>query len=348
MKPLTPEEIKSGFIDPKNLEPVNKSQVLKCRSANDVLRDAESQAIPKMLFSECWFEGEISFLFSDTNLGKSILAVQIAQSIANGEPVEGFKMEADPQPVLLLDFELSGKLFQNRYSDNYQNNFTFSEKFYRAEFDPDSFDREGKFEDLVFQDIAKILKEKNTKVLIIDNLTWLRTETEKAKDALPLMKQLKRLQKEQNLSILILGHTPKRSDMTPISTNDLSGSKHLMNFCDSAFAIGRSHLDPKLRYLKQVKVRSCDFVFDAGNVCIMRIDKIKPNFTGFEVLAYEPESKHLKPAKEVESEIVNQKIYEMHSAGKSNREIARELSTNHTKVSRVLKSYVLPDGSEPF
>ncbi len=335
------------LTDPAKLEQVNKP-VLRCQSVNDVLRDAENQPIPKMLFSECWFEGEISFLFSDTNLGKSILAVQIAQAIASGEPIKGFKMEARPQPVVLVDFELSDKQFQNRYSDNYKDNFNFPDQFYRAKFDPDSFDIEGKIEDLVFQDIARILNEKKAEILIIDNLTWLRTETEKARDALPLMKQLKRIQKEQNLSILILGHSPKNSGITPISTNDLSGSKHLMNFCDSAFALGRSHLDSKLRYLKQVKIRSCDFVFDAGNVCVMRIDKIEPNFTGFEVVGYQPESKHLKPPKEVEDQITNQKIYEMHESGKSNREIAKELGTNHTKVARVLKSYVLPDASAPF
>ena len=38
------------------------------------------------------------------------------------------------------------------------------------------------------------------KVLIIDNITYLKNETERAKDALPLMKLLKELKSKYNLS----------------------------------------------------------------------------------------------------------------------------------------------------
>ena len=53
----------------------------------------------------------------------------------------------------------------------------------------------------------------------------------------------------------------------------------LINFCDTAFAIGESHTDPSIRYLKQIKVRNCEFKYDAENVCLCQISK--PNkFTG--------------------------------------------------------------------
>ena len=48
------------------------------------------------------------------------------------------------------------------------------------------------------------------KIVIIDNITYLRHENERAKDALPLMKHLKRLKSKYNLSLLVLAHTPKR------------------------------------------------------------------------------------------------------------------------------------------
>jgi len=46
--------------------------------------------------------------------------------------------------------------------------------------------------------------ETGAKILIIDNLTYLKNETEKAKDALPLMKHLKALKSKYRLSILAI------------------------------------------------------------------------------------------------------------------------------------------------
>ena len=101
------------------------------------------------------------------------------------------------------------------------------------------------------------IKEHNAKILIIDNLTYLKTQaTETAKEALPLMKLLKELKGKYDLSILALAHTPKRNLSNPISKNDLAGSKHLANFTDSIFAIGESSKDKSLRYLKQIKARA--------------------------------------------------------------------------------------------
>ena len=81
-----------------------------------------------MLFSEFWHEGEICILFADTNVGKSILAVQIGNAISRGVAIKNFKLEAKKQSVFYLDFELSDKQFQNRYSLNYESNYLFDAK----------------------------------------------------------------------------------------------------------------------------------------------------------------------------------------------------------------------------
>ncbi|RXK89055.1 AAA family ATPase [Chlorobaculum sp. 24CR] len=322
-------------------------RILKAESMNDAIERAATQPVPNMLFSECWFEYEVCFLFADTGLGKSILAVQIADGITTGKPMPGFKMQAKPQPVGIFDFELSGKQTQNRYSDNYEENHKFSERLYRLHVDRDKIDSDGTVEDNLKADIETFIQETGVRVLIIDNLTWIKTETEKAKDALPLMKYLKGLQRAYGLSILLLAHTPKIAESTPISVNDMAGSKHLMNFVDSAFAIGRSHKDASLRYLKQVKVRACEAVFTSHNVAVMRIEK-DHNFTGFRVVDYSTEYDHLKPLKEIEQEITNQKILDLKREHPelSTRVIAEKAGTNHSRVRRVLKS-LEPEQSEP-
>ena len=114
---------------------------------------------PKMLFSEFWHEGELCILFADTNTGKSILAVQIGNSIALGEPIPGFKLEAPKQKVLYLDFELSDKQFEVRYSENYNNHYLFTDNFLRAEIDPDAEVPEGKFEEFLNNSLEKSISE---------------------------------------------------------------------------------------------------------------------------------------------------------------------------------------------
>jgi hypothetical protein len=80
-----------------------------------------------MLFSEFWYEQELCILFADTNVGKTILAVQIADSISRGCPIPGFKLEAQKQKVIYCDFELNDKQFQGRYSRNYGEPYVFSD-----------------------------------------------------------------------------------------------------------------------------------------------------------------------------------------------------------------------------
>ncbi len=350
-----------GIIDAVKSEfqktPVSIYRVLRVESANDTMQRAATLPVPKMLFSEFWHEHEVCFLFADTGLGKSLLAVQIADAITRGQSVLGFKTESQPQPVLYLDFELSEKQFQNRYSDNYQKNYRFSPLFYRSEFDRNKIVTEnGEIEEALRSDIERAVVEYGVRVIIIDNLTWLRTQTETASDALPLMKYLKTLQRQYSLSILILGHTPKISETRPISVNDLSGSKMLMNFVDSAFAIGRSHKDGSARYLKQIKVRACEAIYHTQNVVAVKIVK-DGNFTGFHVMGYGPESEHLRPLKEIEEEINLQKVVELKQANPaiSNREIERMTGIGRNRVAKIVKSLdpvhselLLDKDDEPF
>ena len=52
------------------------------KSANQYMLEAAKRPNPKSLYKTFWHEGETCCLFADTNLGKSILAVQIASEIA--------------------------------------------------------------------------------------------------------------------------------------------------------------------------------------------------------------------------------------------------------------------------
>jgi predicted ATP-dependent serine protease len=263
-------------------------------------------------------------LFADTNVGKSILAVQIANLIAG------------LQPVLYFDFELSDKQFEARYSKEYTDHYQFSNHFYRAEIDPDGdFEGFDSFEDYLIHFLEKTIVKAGIKILIIDNITYLKNETEKAKYALPLMKQLKALKKKYGLSILVLAHTPKRDLSKPITQNDLQGSKMLINFCDSAFAIGASQVDSNIRYLKQIKQRNTEQLYGADNVMVFQI--VKPsNYLFMEFIGYNSEREHLKIFTERDREKMIEETKLLSSKGKSQRQIAAELRISLGAVNKYL------------
>lgn len=291
-----------------------------------------------MLFGKFWHQGEVCILFADSNLGKSIVAVQIANAISCGVANAPFDVDTPAQPVLYCDFELTDKQFEARYSQDYSNHYAFNQNFYRAELNPELEIPQGfeSFDDYLIYALERSVKQTNARILIIDNLTYLRNETEQAKDALPLMKQLKNLKNKYNLSILILAHTPKRDLSQPITRNDLQGSKMLMNFCDSAFTIGESSADPGLRYLKQIKQRNTEQVYGEGNVCLCQITK-PVNFLHYEFVGFGEEREQLKRAEKPTPELLA-KINHLKERGYTLREIATTIGgLSHQKVDRWLR-----------
>lgn len=326
-----------NLINTIEAEKENKG-IFKVRTANKCIEDAKSRPIPKMLFGELWFENELCILFADTNLGKSILAVQIGNSISNGRYIHGFILEAEKQSVLYFDFELSDKQFENRYSIDFEQHYKFDNDFIRIEINPDADIPENEtFESFLNTSLERSIIETRSKILIIDNLTYLKGETEKSKDALPLMKHLKALKSKYNLSILALAHTPKRDLSKPITRNDLAGSKMLINFVDSCFSIGESQSDKSLRYIKQIKARNTEIIFDSENIAVCQIDK-PHNFLQFEFLSFDSELEHLKQVTKEDRETNIIRAKELNEKGMSQRQIAKELCIALGTVNKYINS----------
>jgi RecA-family ATPase len=311
------------------------------KSCNQWMQEAQNSPIPRMLFGEFWFEGEICMLFADSNVGKSILAVQIADAITKGKEIGSFRREIERQPVLYFDFELSARQFGNRYGQNSEGNLTnlyqFDEMFIRAAINPDGdLSDIEKFEDTLFRKLESLIAEKDVKIIIVDNLTYLKNDNEKAKEALRLMKRLKALKEKYGLSILALAHTPKRSLENEITLNDLSGSKMLINFCDSAFAIGKSYKDESIRYVKQIKERNTGKKYGRENVCIAEISK-PINFLSFDFNGFGIESEHLRAQGKTEREVEIQRALDLEAEGFTQRQISAEMGWSVGKTNDLLK-----------
>ena len=293
------------------------------KTANRTIREAALRPNPNALWLSLWYEGEVCCLFSDSNLGKSIYATQIAANIAEG------------QKVLYFDFELSDKQYQLRYTDEQGNLHLFPENLYRVEINRESLDVSN-FEDAVIDNIEAAALQTEARVLIIDNLTYLCIAAEKGDAAGTLMFRLTGLKKKHGLSILVLAHTPKRPLSSPITQNDLAGSKKLYNFFDSVFAIGKSAKDNSLRYIKQLKVRYGDYTYDGDNVIVTAIEK-NGSFLRFSQIGFADEKEHLREQTENDKSALIEKVKELSGQGLTQRLISKELAISLGAVNKYLK-----------
>ena len=133
--------------------------MMNIKTANQTILEASLLPTPRALWDSFWYEGELSCLFADSNVGKSILAVQIADRIARTDN------------VLYLDFELSEKQFQLRYTNEHGELYTFPDKLYRVSIDCNQL-LDANFEEAIIGGIEQMAVQTDCKIFIIDNLTY--------------------------------------------------------------------------------------------------------------------------------------------------------------------------------
>ena len=334
---------------------ININEVFEIKSPNEWMREARSKPVPKQLFGELWLEGEIAIMFADTGKGKSVLSMQIAESIAKGRPIYPFEMTARPQRVLYLDFELTGKQFEMRYTKDHdpqrhtslRKPYLFSERCRRIELRPDVLQqKDGRsIEESIRDLLEELVEQSKATVLIIDNITYLKRTADGMREAVPLMKELHRLKRRLGLSILVIAHTPKRDIRRPLAVNDLQGSKAIANYADNIFSIGQSRQEPSGRYIKHIKPRSAELVYDASHLPVFKLHKIGGNFLGFEFKEFSNEAAMLREPVEGKDFAHIVKVKEMHDAGMSIRKIAEELGFSRSSTHRYLQRW-RPEMSE--
>lgn len=264
----------------KTLQVLNQDCEIKDYTFKSFLIKAKEKPPMKRIFGELFQTGELCLLAGKTGTGKSILAYQIADGISRGIDILGLPNDNPPTKVLYYDFELSEGHIQKRFS-----NYTPSENFFRPDMKAMMLETEGKFDfDIVEQDID----ETGSKVIIIDNITAIALRSTQDQDeAMNLMKKAMMLKQRKDVSILLIAHTTKKKENTPLELYDIAGAGHIFNFIDNAFMVGKSK-NAGQRYIKQVKNRNNSDIEDVMTVMIMEEDWLH-----YEFLGYDNEATHL-------------------------------------------------------
>jgi len=302
----------------ENKEVNSKANILICKSANDWLAEGKELSPIVPLYSPFWNEGETCFFFGMAGIGKTLFAVQMAIEISRS------------QPVLYCDFELSTRQFFKRYQQNGEP-YVFPDNFFRLVLNPYEISEENK----IMNEIEGIAVKNEIKVVVIDNLTWLLMDGQEAKKAAPFMKRITDLKRRLGLSLLIIGHTPKKYEPAPIELTDMAGSMVLQNFIDASFSIGKSTRDNDIRYLKQTKSRSAEIVYHEDNILLLKLQELDDGRIGLTPMENDREVYHINRDERAER---NRNIISLHAEGLSQRQIAERLNISHTTVGRILRN----------
>lgn len=315
------------------------------RPANAFLEAGENAGpVKSRLLGDYWLEGEMSVLFSETGLGKSALAMQIARALTGGKRFEPFATDIDPVRCAYFDFELTDDQFRLRYTaerpDPLDTGKLFPDALIRLPPQllrslPAGFDN---YYDFLIESIFQHVEMLKVRSIIIDNITWLNPNVENSPSMQRLMQTLVHIKKNYGVSILLIAHTPKRLSRGPITINHLQGAATLGRFIDSALALGPSRRGHDIRYLKAVKHRSTAGREADAEVATLRILKIG-RFLGFDFEGYAMESTHCGWGYgDGSSEAFIESVLELVAAKRSQRQIAEELNVSASTVRRCVNA----------
>jgi hypothetical protein len=240
------------------------------------------------LLSSLWRQGEIAVMFGERGCGKSIFAVQIADAISKGNsplnsPQFDRKRSGDniagsrPPKVLFIDFEMSNEQFSARYCSSAPGGKRLNKPLFgfdRAVVDPD-FELPKAFRnvsDYLYHSIRCAMMRHANGVVIFDSIHYLLRNARSGSGSLGLMKTLRQIASDCNVSILLTAPMHPRTRVTrPVTLKDLAAARCIAELADTVFALCHSTLSPAHRYIKHLASRHAPIIHDAENVLAFQL-----------------------------------------------------------------------------
>ena len=347
---MTEDIIETYDTVSKSFRSKNPQNVLTFKSMNQTMIDGAKEPPARRMTGSLTHENSIIILFSDPGTGKSIFGMQIGDATSRGKGLwnhKDFQNSTEAKKTVVFDFEMEESELFGRYKKKGEvpNAYNWHKNFYRSGINPDFID----FEDadtLITNEVQLVIEQQEPEIVIIDNITYISSESSDPKIATKIMKKLLAIQKRSTnqLTIIVIAHTPKRDPSLPIELRHLAGAKALSNFTKTVIAISKSKLDPSLRYIKQLKVRQDIENYGEENVIVCQINKADSGRLEYEFKGFGREIEHLvTPDIEEQEPAILEECLQLRKAGKSWRQLADHIKTEygitmtHTTVMRKIK-----------
>lgn len=285
---------------------------------NEVVEDGMKAEKRESLYKNLWIEKELTMFFGAANVGKSMIAVQIAEEIAR----RGKK-------VMYFDYELSEQQLSDRYeTEDGTGHYVFSENLLRPRLDVDKYCVEKERLKKLFQRMEEAT-DLGIKVFVVDNITYLNPNLQKGNEAAKFIINFKSKVAMLGASVLLLGHSPKAKDNAILTLDKLAGSKNLSNFIDSCFAVGKVEGERKV-YIKQLKARSCAISMDENHVLVGTLTKREDGFIEFAEEGFAVEKELLKGKADITPQ--KEQAYRLYKESNSYRKIAKRIGISDKTV----------------
>lgn len=285
---------------------------------------------PMQLYGDFLHAEELGILFSDSGTGKTITLWDIAISIGTGINHWSSKMSETSLDVFVLDLEMSPQQTANRMN-RYEEIAT--DRIHLKTLRPESMGRITP--EILVSEVEYYATDSS--VIIIDNISALEGSGLSIKQMKSLMMDLRQIISSTGCTILLLAHTTKRNMKKPLTQNDLGGSKMIVNFVDTAFALSLSVKDESTRYLKMVKARNCRMLDK-----VAELEIVEEPYLHMEFVEWNDEEEHIEKTnarKKKYDETDVEEVLSLEAEGYSCREIEKELGLSKSTVNRIIQQH---------
>ena len=289
---------------------------------------------PVDLWHGLWYQGEIACLFGEPNVGKTLLAMQIANEIQK----RGLN-------VIYFDFENASHQMKTRYkNDKLPLGDESDASFLVKSFNHNYYDAPHDACSILDQIMAEIIDEK-APVIIIDDINQI-LGSGRQEDVRKILNTLRSWAKMFLVSILVIAHSSRRKASQLTTINSMAGSFELSYFFDSIFSLTRannynaSH-NNITHYIKQHKNRIGEIIYDDMNVitaCIGR-DDVKGMLQFNNLYTGGNERQLLRDFGFHNEDQITQAIIRYKQQFFTTREIANMVGCSQSHVSKTLSKY---------
>ena len=321
---------------------MRKPDYFRVSNLAEMYRDSLDAKPKRKIGGAFLYENSVTYLFSRTNYGKSILVFQLAYAAATGTSIaacEALHNECPPMKVMVADMELDNQTLMERHRPAFTG------------LDPSQTDNllylHEKAGNKMFigftllDKIEEVALYYGAKLIIIDNISKLIPEALKTGSVTLIIETLDRIRKKTGASVLVIGHTTKIHPKIAIQPVSYFGSSMIQNFFPEISYLDRSRDGSFFLCQAKTKHKECYSdtvpVFTRGEHPVIGL--------GFNYESLQPISDVQLPF-ELKSEVVLKKknlsqltdeISILHSAGKNAGQIAAAFDVSTRSVYRILE-----------
>jgi len=240
------------------------------RTAHERIISGMEAGQPQMLFDTFWREGELALLFGEAGAGKSLLAMQLARTLAVGGDIPWFVMEAAAGKTLYVDLSMNDRQFASRNSYRGRNGkarvWPVSQRLYCDRPQDDN---------VLIEWLERQISGEKLKYVIIDDLGSIMRTCDGTRETMAVMRGLRRICGRFGVSILVVMQSEASKGNAGFSERDLGRQRSLCRLADSVFAIGLNPSRSGYVSLAQTRSRSSRVKWTVHNSILAKITESK-------------------------------------------------------------------------